>query len=95
MTLGHVIMTADVLSLPISQQAYDLQMATTYYSAPYNPATPLPTGEQLEATRADGDAVFTTMIEIFLAGLAAGAQSAPEPRRANASARGSAKRSGR
>ena len=72
MTLGHVIMTADVLSLTSSQQAFDLQMAQTYYSAPYNPATKLPRQEQLAATRADSDAVFDTMVETFLAGLAAG-----------------------
>lgn len=70
MTLGHVIMTADVLSLTPAQQAFDLQMATTYYSAPYHPAVELPSQEQLEATRADSDAVFATTVEIFLAGLA-------------------------
>jgi AcrR family transcriptional regulator len=72
MTLGHVIMTADVLSLTSAQQAFDLQMAQTYYSAPYNPATKLPRQEQLAATRADSDAVFDTLVETFLAGLAAG-----------------------
>lgn len=72
MTLGHVIMTADVLSLTSSQQAFDLQMAQTYYSAPYNPATKLPRQQQLAATRADSDAVFDTMVETFLAGLVAG-----------------------
>lgn len=70
MTLGHIIMTADVLSLPSPQQAYDLQMATAYYSAPYNPAAELPREEQLALTRADSDTVFDTMVETFLAGLA-------------------------
>ena len=63
-------MTAGVLSLPTAQQAYDLQMATTYYSAPYSPVADLSPAEQREATRADSDAVFATMIETFLAGLA-------------------------
>ena len=80
MTLGHVLMTADVLSLPSAKQAYDLQMATTYYSAPYNPASPLPPAEQREATRADSDAVFTTMIETFLTGLATREPAATRPR---------------
>jgi hypothetical protein len=61
-----------VLSLTSAQQAFDLQMAQTYYSAPYNPATKLPRQEQLAATRADSDAVFDTLVETFLAGLAAG-----------------------
>jgi AcrR family transcriptional regulator len=71
MILGHVIMTADVLSLTSAQQAFDLQMATTYYSAPYTPAAELPRDEQLAATRRDSDAVFTTMVDTFLVGLAA------------------------
>ena len=77
MTLGHVIMTADVMSLTSAQQAFDLQMATTYYSAPYNPAEELPAAEQLEATRADSDAVFATMVETFLAGLPRASEKAP------------------
>jgi AcrR family transcriptional regulator len=81
MTLGHVVMTADVLSLTSSQQAFDLQMATTYYSAPYNPATTLPTAEQLAATRADSDAVFTTMLETFLVGIVDAHLTTRRPRR--------------
>jgi hypothetical protein len=64
-------MTADVLSLTDEQQAFDLQMATIYYSAPYNPVTVLPREEQLAATRADSDEVFHTMLETMLVGLAA------------------------
>jgi AcrR family transcriptional regulator len=71
MILGHIIMTADVLSLTDEQQAFDLQMATIYYSAPYNPVTVLPREEQLAATRADSDEVFHTMLETMLVGLAA------------------------
>ncbi len=71
MILGHIIMTADVLSLSTQQQAFDLQMATIYYSAPYNPVNVLPRDEQLAATRADSDAVFHTMLETMLAGLVA------------------------
>jgi AcrR family transcriptional regulator len=82
MSLGHIVMTADVLSLTNSQQAFDLQMATAYYSAPYDPAQDLPRDEQLAATRADSDAVFHTMLETFLAGLAVQqeARRAPAPR---------------
>ena len=76
-TLGHVIMTADVLSLTLAQQAFDLQMATTYYSAAYDPGAELPPEEQLEATRADSDAVFATTVEIFLAGLVRGTPATP------------------
>jgi AcrR family transcriptional regulator len=69
MTLGHIVMTADVLSLSASQQAFDLQVATTYYSASRHPAAVLPGTEQLAATRADSDGVFATMLETYLAGL--------------------------
>ena len=82
MTLGHIVMTADVLSLTSAQQAFDLQMATTYYSAPYNPVTVLPRDEQLAATRTDSDAVFHTMIETILAGLAAERRPARRTRKA-------------
>ena len=86
MVLGHIVMTADVLSLTVSQQAFDLRMATTYYSAPFSPAAVLPTPEQLAATRADSDAVFTTMLETFLAGVVV--RPAPaKPRRAARSTR--------
>jgi hypothetical protein len=46
-------------------------MAITYYSAPYNPVTVLPRDVQNTATRVDSDAVFHTIIENFLIGLAA------------------------
>jgi len=91
MTLGHVLMTADVMSLPPAKQAFDLQMATTYYSAPYNPSAVLQPAEQLDATRADSDAVFATMIETFLGGLASQRPPAPKPRRSNRSASVSAR----
>ena len=81
MSLGHIVMTADVLSLTNSQQAFDLQMATAYYSAPYDPAQDLPRDEQLAATRADSDAVFHTMLETFLAGLAVQQEAGRAPAR--------------
>jgi len=71
MVLGHILMTADMLSLTSRQQAFDLGMARSYYSAPFQPTVPLPPEEQLAATRADGDAVFDTMLETLLLGLTA------------------------
>lgn len=79
MTLGHVVMTADVLSLTPAQQAFDLQMATFYYLAPSHPVTALVGDEQLTASRVDSDAVFHTTIETFLVGLAAEAPGRPAP----------------
>jgi AcrR family transcriptional regulator len=77
LTLGHILMTADVLGLTSPQQAFDLEMARSYYSAPFQAAEPMPRAEQLMATRADSDAVFHTMIETFLRGLAAEAAEQP------------------
>ncbi len=71
LTLGHIIMTADVLALTLSQQAFDLEMARSYYAVHSRPAQPLARPEQLAATRADSDAVFDAMLETFLRGLAA------------------------
>jgi AcrR family transcriptional regulator len=71
MTLGHVLMTADVLLLPAQQQAYELEMGRSYYTYPRDPLTRVPADEQREAHLADGEAVFAAMIEAFLAGIAA------------------------
>jgi AcrR family transcriptional regulator len=76
MTLGHIIMTAEVVSLPRRAQAFELEMARSYYTFPKQPLSPAPLEEQRAANRADGDEVYSTMLEIFLAGLAA---DAPQP----------------
>jgi len=73
MSLGHIIMTAEVLSLPRKAQAFELEMARSYYTYPREPISPAPVEEQRAAHRADGDEVYATMLETFLAGLAAGA----------------------
>jgi len=81
MTLGHIIMTAEVVSLPRKAQAFELEMARSYYTHPRQPLSPAPLEEQRAANRADGDEVFATMLDTFLAGLAAGSPSAkPKPK---------------
>jgi AcrR family transcriptional regulator len=80
MTLGHIIMTAEVLSLPRKAQAFELEMARSYYTYPMQPITPAPVDEQRAANREDGDEVYSTMLETFLAGLAAGKPGTPAPR---------------
>ena len=81
MTLGHIIMTAEVVSLPRKAQAFELEMACSYYTHPRQPLSPAPLEEQRAANRADGDEVFATMLDTFLAGLAAGSPSAkPKPK---------------
>jgi AcrR family transcriptional regulator len=82
MTLGHIIMTAEVMSLPRKAQAFELEMARSYYTHPKQPLSSAPLEEQRAANRADGDEVYSTMLETFLAGLAAGSPGAPAPRRA-------------
>jgi AcrR family transcriptional regulator len=76
MTLGHIIMTAEVISLPRKAQAFELEMARSYYTYPRQPLSTAPVEEQRAAHRVDGDEVFSTMLETFLAGLAA---DAPKP----------------
>jgi AcrR family transcriptional regulator len=71
MTLGHIIMTAEVIALPRKVQAFELEMARTYYRRPMGPLSPAPLEEQRTAHRADGDAVYRRMLETFLSGLAA------------------------
>jgi hypothetical protein len=79
MTLGHIIMTAEVISLPRKAQAFELEMARSYYTYPRQPLSTAPVEEQRAAHRVDGDEVFSTMLETFLAGLAADAPK-PKPR---------------
>ena len=78
MSLGHIIMTADVLALTLPQQVFDLDLARHYYAAPIAPTEALTRAELLAAARADSDTVFHTMIETFLRGLAT---DAPKKRR--------------
>ncbi len=68
MTLGHISMTADSLALPAKAQSSELEMARTYYT--YEPARPpkRSAAELRDAQLADGDLVFTTMLETYLAG---------------------------
>jgi AcrR family transcriptional regulator len=80
MTLGHIIMTAEVISLPRRAQAFELEMARSYYTRPRQPLSPAPLEEQRAANRTDGDEVYSTMLETFLAGLAADAPTAKAPR---------------
>jgi AcrR family transcriptional regulator len=82
MTLGHIIMTAEVISLPRKAQAFELEMARSYYTHPREPLSPAPLEEQRAAHRADGDEVYSTMLETFLSGLAADAP-ASKPKRAS------------
>lgn len=71
MTLGHIIMTAEVISLPAKAQAFELEMARSYYTLPRKPVVVASVEEQRAAHLADGDAVYSTMLETFLSGLAA------------------------
>ena len=95
MTLGHIIMTAEVVSLPRKAQAFELEMARSYYTYPKQPLSPAPLEEQRAANRADGDEVYSTMLETFLAGLAAHAPSASAPSKPKAAEATSARRSAR
>ncbi|MFN8155890.1 MAG: helix-turn-helix domain-containing protein [Candidatus Nanopelagicales bacterium] len=73
MTLGHISMTADVLFLPRKAQAFELSMATSYYTYEQRRA-PKRTDEELRAAQlADGETVYSTMLETFLSGLLADA----------------------
>jgi AcrR family transcriptional regulator len=82
MTLGHIIMTAEVIGLPRKAQAFELEMARSYYTYPMQPLSPASLEEQRAAHRADGDAVYATMLETFLAGLAADAPKRARSRKA-------------
>jgi len=81
MTLGHIIMTAEVISLPRRAQAFELELARSYYTYPRQSLTTATLEENRTAHRIDGDEVFATMLDTFLGGLAAGAPTA-KPKRA-------------
>lgn len=71
MTLGHISLTADALALPRKAQNFELAMASAYYTHPVQ-APPRRTDPELrDAQVADGELVFDTMLETFLAGLMA------------------------
>ena len=80
MTLGHIIMTAEVISLPRKAQAFELEMARSYYTYEREPLSPAPLEEQRAANRVDGDQVYSTMLDTFLSGLAADAPASTRPR---------------
>jgi AcrR family transcriptional regulator len=77
MTLAHILMTADMLALPPKMQAFELELGRSYYTYPREPKR-LSAAEARAAHLADGEAVFTAMLEGYLAGLVA---QAPAPRR--------------
>ena len=81
LTLGHISMTADSLSLPRKAQSLELEMARTYYT--YEPARPpkRSDAELRDAQLADGDLVFTAMLETYLAGILALAPARQVPSR--------------
>jgi len=82
MTLGHILMTAGVMALPAKVQAFELEMARSYYTYPRQPLPQASVEERRAAHMADGDAVYSTMLETFLAGVAAGKPAKPQKRRA-------------
>lgn len=75
MTLGHIVMTADVLALPAKQQAFELEMGRSYYTYPREPQ-PLTPAQVRAAHVEDGEEVFGTMLDACLAGIVGSAPSA-------------------
>jgi AcrR family transcriptional regulator len=78
LTLGHISMTADVLSLPRKAQGFELSMSQAYYTHPLERPAKRTDAELREAHLADGEQVFGTMLELFLAGLVAQAPTPPK-----------------
>jgi AcrR family transcriptional regulator len=76
MTLGHISMTADVLALPNKAQGFELSMGSSYYTHPMQKPVRRSDPELREAHLVDGEQVFGTMLELFLAGVVA---RAPKP----------------
>jgi AcrR family transcriptional regulator len=76
LTLGHIIMTADVLALPRKAQTFELEMMRSYYTYPRQPIQRMSLEESRAAHLADGEVVYSTILETFLAGLVADAASA-------------------
>ncbi len=79
MTLSHISMTADSLALPRKAQNFELSMATAYYTFAVEKPPKRSDAELREAQLADGEQVYDTMLETFLAGLVASAPRPPVP----------------
>src|SRR6478672_1702633 len=75
LTLGHIIMTADVLALPRKTQTFELEMMRSYYIHSRQPLQRMSLEESRAAHLVDGEQVYATIIETFLAGLVADAPS--------------------
>jgi AcrR family transcriptional regulator len=80
MTLGHISMTADVLALPRKAQGFELSMGQSYYTHPLERPTRSTDAELREAHLTDGEQVFHTMLEAFLAGVVAMVPAPPKRR---------------
>lgn len=71
MTLGHISMTSDSMALPRKAQTFELTMARAYYTHDVERAPKRTDAELREAQLADGEKVYSTMLETLLAGLVA------------------------
>ena len=69
MTLGHVMVSAGVVTLPAQEQRLDIELSHRYYDDRPESAPDLTRADQVAATSADSDGVFETMLETFLSGL--------------------------
>ena len=88
MALGHIAMTADSLALPRKAHVFELTMAQSYYFYPVSPQPQLTDAELRERQLADGEQVFTTMLETYLTGLVARVPAATStPKRAPAASK--------
>ena len=76
MTLGHIIMTCEMLMLPGQAQAFEYEMGRSYFTYPIEPLHEWDPAEARARHLADGEAVFGSMLETFLDGIKAGA---PKP----------------
>ena len=76
MTLGHIIMTCEMLMLPGQAQAFEYEMGRSYFTYPIEPLPEWDPAEARARHLADGEAVFGSMLETFLDGIKAGA---PKP----------------
>lgn len=83
LTLGHILMTADVLALPTKAQTFVLEMSRSYYILPREPHRAGP-ADVRAAHLADGEAVFDVMLETHLAGILATAPASRRPSRQQA-----------
>ncbi len=95
MTLGHISMTSDSLTLPRKAQSYELEMARSYYTYDYVSPPKRSEAELREAQLVDGEQVFSTMLETYLAGVVAlSPKAAPRtaPRRSTSAAKAAPRR---